>query len=780
MTRPNQRLALASALFLASGFAALVYQVIWQRILGIFSGQHIYSITLIVTAFMAGLGFGSLLAGRLADRLSRRWAVVGFAVCELAIGLFALASPWLYYDVAYLGLGHLVRYPLVVPLLHFSLLLLPTSLMGASLPLLSRALVVAPGAAAARTIGTLYGLNTLGAALGAFATVWYMIGALGFVTSLRMTAALNLGAALGAWWMLRFVEDGEDGGQRSSTGDGRPVAPSPVTERSGSTFSLPHWAAIYAFSGFVALSLEILWFRILDVAIKSSPYTFGHLLGTFLLFLALGSLVGSRVSSRTPRPDLIFLWGQWGITVTAAAALLVLCYYPTGFWPLAGLFEFWNTDRGIVMIEIADALAGRGPSWILARVVQIYGALPLFLLGVPTFLMGLTYAFIQRTVQTDLRSVGWRVGLIQTANIVGSMTGSLLTGAVLLDVLGTADSLRLLILGGGLFGMLAASRGRAAIRTRVLAVAVVSLLLAAALPGGIGFWARLHGSLPEDVLVAEDASSIVALQRLPSGQAVLRVNGTGHSMLPYGGAHTQLGGIPVLLHPEPKNVLLIGLGAGNTAWAAASVPSVQRIDLYEIARPELEVIAASLAQWYPNPALQQLLSDPRLHLTFSDGRLALRLEDRRYDVIEADALEPYMAYSGNLYSKEFFELALSRLEPGGLFCTYAPTDRTRRTMIQAFPHVLLFSGPGNLNFALGSDQPIDFDPGAVLARLTDPAVRDYFLRSNMSSALVDIGGYLRGARVVIARAEDRELFEGQDFNSDLFPRDEFDKEIPVE
>ena len=116
---------LAWLFFFASGFSALLYQVIWQRVLGILSGLHIYSITLIVTAFMAGLGFGSLAGGRLADRLSRRRAVRAFALCELAIGLFALISPWLYYDVAYLRLGFLVRYPLVLPLVHFALLLLP-------------------------------------------------------------------------------------------------------------------------------------------------------------------------------------------------------------------------------------------------------------------------------------------------------------------------------------------------------------------------------------------------------------------------------------------------------------------------------------------------------------------------------------------------------------------------------------------------------------------------------------------------------------------------------
>ena len=192
------RIPAAAVLFFVSGFSALLYQVIWQRVLGIFSGVHIYSVTMIVTAFMIGLGLGSLFGGRLGDRHGRRTALLLFAGCELGIGIFALASPWLYYDLAYLQLGDWIRTPEVLPLVHFALLLVPTLLMGASLPLLSRAVV--PGVAgAARTIALLYGLNTAGAALGAGIASWVLIGAFGFVGTIQIGAVGNLlvaGAAL--------------------------------------------------------------------------------------------------------------------------------------------------------------------------------------------------------------------------------------------------------------------------------------------------------------------------------------------------------------------------------------------------------------------------------------------------------------------------------------------------------------------------------------------------------------------------------------------------------
>ncbi|MDP7572207.1 MAG: fused MFS/spermidine synthase, partial [Myxococcota bacterium] len=283
-------MGLAASIFFASGVAALVYQVIWQRILGIFSGLHISSVTIIVTAFMAGLGSGSLVGGKLADRLSRRAALGVFAACELAICVFGLISPWLYYDVVFERLGFLVHHAVALPLLHFVLLLVPTFLMGASLPLLAKGLVLRTERAAT-VIGLLYGVNTLGAALGALTTAWILIGAVGFVGTIRIAALLNLLAAAGALWMRGGlpVSSGAE-----PTADAR-RAPSQTPLGARPSFGLGAWSAIYAFGGFVALSLELFWFRLLDVSIKASPYTFGHLLGIYLGFLALGSLVGSLV-----------------------------------------------------------------------------------------------------------------------------------------------------------------------------------------------------------------------------------------------------------------------------------------------------------------------------------------------------------------------------------------------------------------------------------------------------------------------------------------------------
>ena len=374
----NRHLLFAASCFVLSGFAALLYQVIWQRILAIFSGVHIYSITIIVTAFMAGLGLGSLAGGRLADRLGRSRAVFAFGLCELLIGLFALASPWIYYDLAYLRLGFLVRFPAALPLVHLLLLVFPTFMMGASLPFLARGLV-RDTRHAARVVGLLYGMNALGSALGAFVTVWFLIGRLGFVGSVRLGSLLNFIVAAGAFLIARSIRCDQEPEEPAAEA-AIPAAGVLAGELPSEKNTLKLWIGLYALSGFIALSLELLWFRMLDVVIKSNPHTFGHLLGVYLFFLAAGSIVGAVTIQRVRDPDRFFLWGQWGITVVSALAVILLLHLPADGWFLRSLHPFWSVDGGEsvdMTTAWAQFLRGCGMSVPLIRAAQVYVFLPM-------------------------------------------------------------------------------------------------------------------------------------------------------------------------------------------------------------------------------------------------------------------------------------------------------------------------------------------------------------------------------------------------------------------
>jgi SAM-dependent methyltransferase len=332
--------------------------------------------------------------------------------------------------------------------------------------------------------------------------------------------------------------------------------------------------------------------------------------------------------------------------------------------------------------------------------------------------------------------------------------GSLVTGLVLLDRLGTPGTLRALVLSGVAFvAVLAAGRRRLA---GLLLAGLAAT--AAVLPGGRALWLRLHG-LPEGpTLVAEDATSVVALAPADTGLHFLFVNGKSNSVLPYGpGEHTFLGAVPAAIHPAPRDVAIIGLGSGNTAWAAACRPETVRVRVFEIAGPQPRLL--ELFQEGPGSAkLGRFLADARVSVEVADGRNALEREQALYDLIEADALRPWTAYSGNLYSQEFFARCARRLKPGGVMCTWAPTPRVRRTFARVFPGAVAVGA-----ILVGGREPIAIDQETWAARLReDPVVAHLG-----PLAVRRVIRALRGAERVAPPPP------GSDANRDLHPRDEF-------
>ena len=258
--------------FFVSGFAALLYQIIWQRLLTFFGGADVYSVTIIVSAFMGGLGFGSLAGGYAADRLSGRGRLLAFAGCELAVALFATFSTNIYYDLLYLRLGALAVPRVALAAIIFGVTLWPTFFMGMSLPLAATALTQ-DARQPARWVPLLYGWNTLGAACGSLVAAVVLFRLVDFTTGVRLGALLSFGCVLGALIALPYVEK-----HRKPVTDtpGRNDLETVSTNRSAETetnFTLRTWIAIYALSGFVALSLEIIWFRILGVLVKSNSFT---------------------------------------------------------------------------------------------------------------------------------------------------------------------------------------------------------------------------------------------------------------------------------------------------------------------------------------------------------------------------------------------------------------------------------------------------------------------------------------------------------------------------
>lgn len=726
-----KRLMLA---FFCSGFGALLCQIVWQRMLGIFAGSDTVSASLVVGAFLAGLGIGSILGAKLADRLTPAQALLGFALCEVGVALSALVSKPFLYDWLALGMAGQVDSPVAIFGLCFAGLVVPTTLMGASLPLLCRTIATSLDTVAER-IGTLYGLNTLGAGLGALLGGWLIVGKLGFVGALGLAAAFDLAAAGLALTLL----------------PGLRATPAPVPQRSLAKTApfggLPLWCLLVFLSGYVIVALEILWVRLLGQVGQYHAYLFSAVLGVFLLADGAGMTLAARMVRRMADPRPAFFITQ-GAGFVVATALIVGLWLALPNPPLS-----W-------FVPVDYARFGPFPMGLTTILVVL-------VVGPPAFLIGMTFPFVQRAVQQDLASVGARVGWVQLANIAGNAAGSIGTGLVTLHLLGSMGSLKLL---AGLSCLLLlgwlwhAGRGRK-LETGLAAACLVALV---ALPSNGAFWSRMHGQAPGSFAAwSEDRSGVAFFRETPRQQEFAPnrffIMGFSQGRVPFLPTHMLLGAIGPLIHPSPERVFAIGVGSGGTPWGAMIAPATREIRAIELIQPVLDTLQ-EIAAARPDSALAALLTDPRLRLEYADGRRALARGQERYDVIEADAVLPQTSHSGLLYSAEFLEAVKARLAPGGIYVQYAPSARVVDTFVAVFPHAVLLRP---FPVLIGSPDPIAFDHAALLAKLSDPAVLAHMRRGN--PATEDLAQFVNGRPHLWQPGMARDPAS----LTDMFPRDEF-------
>ncbi len=694
------RLAVA---FFCSGFGALLCQIVWQRMLGIFAGSDTVSAALVVGAFLAGLGLGSIIGAKLADRLSPYQAMLGFALAEIGVAGFALLSKLFLYDFLATELAGVVDAPAAIFALCFAGLVVPTTLMGASLPLLARAIATNLESVAAR-ISTLYGLNTLGAGLGALLGGWLLIGNLGFIGALVLAAGLDVLAALLALTLLPGLDRTRPTPVVSST------MGSTATSGGEPFGSLRLWCLLVFLSGYVTVALEIVWVRLLGQVGQYHAYLFPTVLGVFLLADGLGMAVAARMVSRLRDPRPAFFVTQAG-GFALAAALILLLFWALPLWPIA---EFVS----------ADVLRLRGGGLVTSMLIT------LVVVGPPSFLIGMTFPFVQRAVQQDLASVGARVGWVQLANILGNAAGSVGTGIVSFHLLGTAGTLQLLavlsllLMAGWLWRD---GRGR---RPELVLAGACALALVA-MPGNAALWSRLHAERPgQETAWAEDRSG-VAFFRDDGGTAETPrgpffIQGFSQGRIPFLPIHQFLGAVGPLIHPDPRQVLCIGIGSGGTPWAAGIAPATLSIRAIELVGPVLTALE-SIGARYPQGPIAELFRNPRWALEYGDGRRALSKGEQLYDVIQADAILPESSHSGLLYSAEFLQSVRRRLAPGGIYVQWAPSQRTVETFTAVFPHTLLLMPSSVL---VGSDTPIPYDAAALARRFAAPEAAAHLARGN--------------------------------------------------
>jgi len=733
---PQRDIRTATAFFFLSGAAALVYQVAWQRLLGLTTGVAVHSVAVITAAFMAGLGIGSHYGGRYSARLTPRRSLVAFGVIEIAVALFAAVSVPFYHGLLYRTLPFLYDNMALGTLTHFVTLLPPTALMGMSLPFLVRGLVL-NREGAARTIGFLYGANALGASAGAILTPWVLLRFLG-VTGAILVGALGSALAGGAALMLARRR-GEVEVEEATRVE---AAPSPGEHEPAQSFE--RWVVLYAISGFVSLSLEVIWFRVLDVGAKGGAFAFGTLLAIYLLGLASGTFVAARKAAAIKRPLAVFLLCQIGIVLTTVLGHAALVWAP-GTWPvISRLVAYGQLSVGVHL-----------PSTDPGMFFIVFLLMPLALFGPSTFLMGFGFPVLQVATQKDPSSSGRTVGLLQAANIAGCTLGSLFTGLVLLDRVGTAGVFRTLTfisVAVALFGFRALREVRFAVLAGVLALTAVLF------PSNEHLWYRLHGDPdPRGSVVEEDAASVTLLTP-ESDRYKLWINGRHNSWLPYGWLHTAIGALAAVSHKAPEDVAVIGLGSGDTAWASASRAETKRVVVFELASSQ-PALLRRIADLPTMSRVKEFLSDPRVTIVKDDGRRRLHADGRQYDIIVADSVWTDVTMSNNLYSVEFYRLVKDSLKPGGVMCILAKTDRILAAVRRVFPYAIAFRE----DFLLVSSEPIALDKDLWLERLKSPRMTDYLGKARTR----EVSEFVRNAIYAPPMASTL------DVNWDLQPKDEF-------
>ncbi len=688
--------ALICAFFLFSGLTGLLYQVLWTRRLTLTFGHTVWGVSTVLTAFMAGLALGSFLAGRWSDREDRRYLAT-YGKLEGFIGLWALATlPLLdLVEAQYIAASAGGSTELGLRLFCFlgaSLVLLPpTAAMGATLPVLTKLLVSEKGGLGV-TLSRLYGLNTLGALLGAGLTGFFLLPTLGLSWSMALGAVLNLSIGVAAFQL--------DRGPLSSS---RSDEANPF-ESAGLIYPLT-----FALAGASSMAYQIAWTRSLALSIGSSTYAFSLILIVFLGGLALGSLVYPYFFGKTETQPSHLAYAYLTIGGLGGVLIPILGVLPSLF-----LRIFPWADNSFTKVLLLDFL------------------LVSLLLVPPTLVMGLTFPLVTSLYNRSLGRLGRSVGEVYSANTVGCIVGSFATGFFLIPSFGAQMSLKLATatyLACGLWLGLKVIGSRLPVTLLALLglifIAWIKPWNQAAMTAGVSIHAVYHSQ--EDPLVAErnlwvppaffrdGISSTVSVHfSEPFFRTVaVRVNGKADASTGPGDRLTQylLGYLPALLHGEPKKVAVIGFGAGFTVEAVKSIPSVERIDCAEL---EPAIIEAGK---YWNSLNGGVLEDPRVHIHISDGRTFIMGSPRRYDLIISEPSNPWIAGIGNLFTQDFYQHARSQLEPGGVMCQWfnlynvsvKDLKMVLATFYDVFPEGEVWQSSGGDLVLLGSERDLTFD-----------------------------------------------------------------------
>jgi predicted membrane-bound spermidine synthase len=713
-----------SFLFFLSGMAGLIYEVVWAKYLSLFLGNTAQAHTIVLATFMGGLALGYFLFGRIADRAQSALNLYGWM--EIVIGLSGalfvplIGSLGLIYIsfVSYLGLDTIFTTPAKF-IFSIFLMLLPTIVMGGTLPVLSRFAVRSLGEVESQ-VGRLYFLNSFGAVCGSLLAGFMFIPGLGLNLSIVSAVFLNILVGSVAL-ILRPWERERKGTEPQTAGESSKAV----------LYTRPQIRLAIlgiGLSGGAALIYEIAWIRLLSLVLGSSTYSFSLMLAAFIAGIALGSFVVARRWVERSEPYLLFALAELGVALSIVLTLPFYERLPFYFAILANLFvrsfaTFW-----------------------LYELMQFSICFLLVLL--PTFFLGMTLPLVSQVATPSLKGLGENVGKVFAANTLGNVLGAVAAGLVLLPLLGIKRLIELGVLMNFLVGTstlwigpFLTWRKKGVTVGSTLAIFAFYLYLFPAWDKNIlssGMF-RMRGFDPgityqdfkkgqkEEILYYKDGANMtVAVTQTRDKNISLKVNGKPDAST-RGDLPTQilLGQLPLLLKPDARKVLVIGLGSGITAGSVLRHP-VESIDLVEISPEVVEAGRFFAAHNY------EVLKEPRLKLYLEDAKTFLKVTPRLYDVVISEPSNPWIAGIGNLFSIEFYQDVRKRIEPDGLMVqwihSYEMTDYVLklvlRTFAESFENVTLWSPMGNDLLLIGSKAPLNLELKKSLGRFHNANVRE--------------------------------------------------------
>ena len=686
---------LVSILFFLSGASGLIYQTVWVRLLELYFGVTLTAITLIVSAYMAGLGLGSLLGGRIAGK--SRNNILLYGLIEAGIGVFGIFSPTI---INFIGQNTAGSPYVLVFLLSFALLLIPTLLMGMTLPLLTQVFVTRVETSG-QVIGLLYGINTLGAAIGALVSGYFLMGWLGFSGALLVAAVLNFLVGFGAMPLSLGV-------RRQNAQDALQTASSPLHTPSPWKFEVILVSAFLV--GFIGMGFEMLWFRLLGILDKNTAYSFPSILFVYLIALALGGWFWGRRADKSQNSVELFWKLEISVGAVTAAAFMTM-------WVLINLPQLqpWFQDNFRAAQQpnpplVYVIITGVVEELVYSKRLFLFGLLeyflPILIMVLPAgMLMGGGLPVLDRIAIDQVKISGRRVGDIHLANIAGSVLGTLATSFVFLPLVGSEMTLKILSLLTLSFLGLALFTRKTPRRNSLFLAPLGLIILIILLPGKGQFYTRLYQNAtstdPERVIVRESGDAILAItfrgdKTDPSG---LWIGGILNSFFPSTGSYER-SVMTCASAVQPSRILIIGLGGGNTARFITSLPGVEEIVIVEL----LKELGPLLDEYVP--VAQYIFDQPNVRYIEDDGRRYLYANpDEKFDMIFIDPLYSSTAGHNNLYSQKAMKLHQSHLSERGVFCASVNEEHfIPKTAASVFTYSDFFG-----DYLVNSNQPLLYD-----------------------------------------------------------------------